>query len=307
MVVDQQTEQIHTSVLLPECLHYLAPRPGKIYVDGTLGLGGHTAAILSASAPTGRVVAFEWDENALQHALLRLDGVRDRLTIVRRNFAEIAAGLDEIGVQEIDGLLIDIGVSSLQLDMGERGFSFQRDEILDMRMDHRGQTTAQSILASGSLQELADIFYYYGEERQARPIAAAIVEYRKQEEIRTTKQLVSIVAHAIPKRFHPKRIHVATKVFQALRIAVNTELENLGRILDDGVQFLKPGASFCVISFHSLEDRIVKRKFRNNEELEVLTSKPVMSSPEEIAANPRSRSARLRVARKRNNKTGGKL
>jgi 16S rRNA (cytosine1402-N4)-methyltransferase len=278
----------------------LAPEAGKVYVDGTLGLGGHTAAILSASAPDGRVVAFEWDESALQHALLRLDVYKDRLTVVRRNFAELAAGLDEIGVQEIDGLLIDIGLSSLQLDMGERGFSFQRDEVLDMRMDNRGKTTAESILATGSEQELADIFFYYGEERQARPIAAAIVEFRKKENILTTKQLVSIVAHAVPKRFHPKRIHVATKVFQALRIAVNMELENLARILDDAVRYLKPGATFCVISFHSLEDRIVKRKFKNNELLEVLTGRPIMSSPEEIAANPRSRSARLRVARKRN-------
>ncbi|MCP4342760.1 MAG: 16S rRNA (cytosine(1402)-N(4))-methyltransferase RsmH [Desulfobulbaceae bacterium] len=300
MVDDRQAEQIHTSVLLHECLHYLSPEAGKVYVDGTLGLGGHTAAILSASAPDGRVVAFEWDDNALQYALTRLDDFKDRLTVVQRNFAELAAGLDEIGIQQIDGLLIDIGVSSLQLDMGERGFSFQRDEILDMRMDSRGETTAQSILAKASEQELADIFFYYGEERQARPIAAAIVEYRKNEEIRTTKQLVRIVAHAVPKRFHPKRIHVATKVFQALRIAVNTELENLARILDDAVRFLRPGASFCVISFHSLEDRIVKRKFKNNELLEVLTGKPVMSSPEEIAINPRSRSARLRVARKRN-------
>lgn len=300
MVDERQVEHIHTSVLLQECLQYLSPEPAKIYVDGTLGLGGHTAAILSASAPDGRVVAFEWDDNALQHALTRLEGFEDRLTVVRRNFAELAIGLDEIGIREIDGLLIDIGVSSLQLDMGKRGFSFQRDEILDMRMDNRGETTAQDILANGSEQELADIFFYYGEERQARPIAAAIVEFREKEEIRTTKQLVRIVAHAVPKRFHPKKIHVATKVFQALRIAVNTELENLARILDDAVRFLKPGANICVISFHSLEDRIVKRKFKNNELLEVLTGKPVMSSPEEIAMNPRSRSARLRVARKRN-------
>lgn len=299
MVGGRQVDQIHTSVLLSECLSYLAPESGKVYVDGTLGLGGHTEAILSASAPDGRVIAFEWDENALHHALLRLAEFKDRLTVVRRNFAELATGLAEIGIDKIDGLLIDIGVSSLQLDMGGRGFSFQCDEILDMRMDNRSKTTAGSILAKCSEEELADIFYYYGEERQARPIAAAIVAARKQEEIRTTKQLVGIVAHAVPKRFHPKKIHVATKVFQALRIAVNTELENLARILDDGVGYLKPGANFCVISFHSLEDRIVKRKFRDNEQLEVLTSKPVMSSPDEIAVNPRSRSARLRVARKR--------
>jgi len=304
---DCQVGQLHTSVLLPECLHYLAPESGRVYVDGTLGLGGHTEAILAASAPDGKVIAFEWDERALQHALKRLAGFKDRLTVIRRNFAEIAAGLDDIGVQKIDGLLIDIGVSSLQLDMGERGFSFQRDEVLDMRMDDRGGTTARSILADCTEQELADIFYYYGEERQARPIAAAIVEYRMKEEIRTTRQLVSIVAHAVPKRFHPKKIHVATRVFQALRIAVNTELENLARILDDGVKYLRPGANFCVISFHSLEDRIVKRKFKNNQMLEVVTGKPVMSSAEEIAANPRSRSARLRVARKRNSTREEKL
>lgn len=299
MVIAPKPEPLHTSVLLAECMHYLAPETGKLYVDGTLGLGGHTEAILRASGPEGRVIAFEWDESAMQHAVQRLSGFQDRLTIIRRNFAELSEGLAEIGVSEIDGLLIDIGVSSLQLDMGERGFSFQRDEVLDMRMDNRGKATAESILASCSEQELADIFYYYGEERQARPIALAIVEARKVEQIRTTKQLVSIVAHAVPKRFHPKKIHVATRVFQALRIAVNTELENLSRILDDGVRLLKPGARFCVISFHSLEDRIVKRKFKNNSMLQVLTNKPVMSSKDEITANPRSRSARLRVAEKR--------
>jgi len=303
---DTRPEQIHTSVLLSECLQYLAPVAGGVYVDGTLGLGGHSEAILKASAPDGRVIAFEWDENALRPALKRLERFGERLTVVRRNFAELAVGLSELGVERIDGLLIDIGVSSLQLDMGERGFSFQRDENLDMRMDGRGGITARTLLADCSEQELADIFYYYGEERQARPIAAAIVEHRRREEIRTTKQLVSIIAHAVPKRFHPKKIHVATKVFQALRIAVNTELENLARILDDGVGFLKPGASFCVISFHSLEDRIVKRKFRDNELLEVVTGKPVVSSAEETAANPRSRSARLRVARKRKNITEGR-
>jgi 16S rRNA (cytosine1402-N4)-methyltransferase len=301
----QESGQIHASVLLDECMHYLAPQAGKIYVDGTLGLGGHTEAILEHSAPDGKVIAFEWDEDAIRRSTERLQNYKDRLTIMRRNFAEIGEGLGELEVGEIDGLLIDIGLSSLQLDMGQRGFSFQRDENLDMRMDSRREITAGSILATCTEQELADIFYYYGEERQARPIASAIVQYRVKEEIRTTKQLVSIVAHAVPKRFHPKKIHVATKVFQALRIAVNTELENLARILDEGVQFLRPGASFCVISFHSLEDRVVKRKFKNNELLDVLTVKPVKPSPEEVAVNPRSRSARLRVARRRNKKVGG--
>jgi 16S rRNA (cytosine1402-N4)-methyltransferase len=168
-----------------------------------------------------------------------------------------------------------------------------------MRMDNRRKVSAQDILATSSEQELADIFFYYGEERQARPIAAAICRHRTGQKIETTKQLVSIIAQAVPRRFHPKKIHVATKVFQALRIAVNTELENLASILDDGVKFLRPGARFCVISFHSLEDRLVKRKFLGNEQLEILTRKPVIPSAEEIADNARSRSARLRVAQKK--------
>lgn len=285
-------------MLLEECIDFLAPEPGKVYVDGTLGLGGHTEAILQRTSPDGKVIGFEWDENALVKAQDRLGAFGDRLTVLRRNFAELAAGLEQLGVEQIDGLLVDIGVSSLQLDIGERGFSFQRDEILDMRMDSRRETTAESILAQGTEGELADLFYYYGEERQARPIAAAIVAQRKLEKIRTTKQLVAVVAGAVPKRFHPKKIHVATKVFQALRIAVNTELENLSKIIDDGVQYLKPGARFCVISFHSLEDRIVKRKFKENNLLQVVTAKPIVASQDEVAANPRSRSARLRVAEK---------
>lgn len=299
MTGDRHAAEIHRPVLLQECMDFLQPVSGGVYVDGTLGLGGHSAEILRRSAPDGRVVAFEWDENALMRSALRLQEYGDRLHIVRRNFAELAVGLGEAGVQAIDGLLIDIGLSSLQLDMGERGFSFQRDELLDMRMDNRNPNTAQALLASCSEEELADIFFYYGEERQARPIAAAIVDSRVKEKIRTTRQLVSIITKAVPKRFHPKKIHVATKVFQALRIAVNTELENLARILDDAVGFLKPGARFCVISFHSLEDRIVKRKFKNNGMLEVLTGKPVTPSLAETAANFRSRSARLRVAEKR--------
>ncbi len=280
-------------------MRFLDPRPGGVYVDGTLGLGGHTQAMLERSAPDGRVIAFEWDESALQRSAERLQPYAGRLTIVRRNFAELAEGLVELGGLEIDGLLIDVGLSSLQLDLGERGFSFQRDEPLDMRMDNRKKISARDILATGSEQELADIFFYYGEERQARPIAAAICRHRAQRRIETTKQLVEIVARAVPRRFHPKKIHVATKVFQALRIAVNTELDNLAAILDDGVRFLKPGARFCVISFHSLEDRLVKRKFLSNELLSVLTPKPVAPSAEEVAENPRSRSARLRVAQKK--------
>ena len=296
-------QQIHKPVLLQECMAYLAPQSGRLYVDGTLGLGGHTAAILERSKPDGRVLAFEWDEAALERAIPRLEKFGNRLTVIRRNFAELECGLKEQGITEIDGLLVDIGVSSLQLDMGGRGFSFQQDERLDMRMDSRRKVTAESLLASCTEQELADIFYYFGEEKQARPIAAAIVKKRDAEPITTTKQLVRIIAQAVPKRFHPKKIHVATKVFQAIRIAVNTELENLASVLDQAVGYLRPGSRLCVISFHSLEDRVVKRKFKNNNMLDVLTSKPVMAAGSELAENPRARSARLRVAQKRDTST----
>ncbi|MGL1933027.1 MAG: 16S rRNA (cytosine(1402)-N(4))-methyltransferase RsmH [Desulfotalea sp.] len=290
--------KIHISVLLEETMSYLKPSAGGIYVDGTMGLGGHSSAILDRSTPDGKLIAFEWDENAINASAERLAPYKDRLSIVRRNFADITTGLDEIGVPRIDGLMIDIGLSSLQLDTGVRGFSFKRDDYLDMRMDERREHTAADIIAKGTEEQLADIFYCYGEERQARPIAASIVAARKKEKIETTKQLVSIIVRAIPKRFHPKRIHVATKVFQALRIAVNTELENLSQIIDKAVPYLAPGARFCIISFHSLEDRIVKRKFRAHENLKVLTNKPIKASEEEIQINPRSRSALLRVAEK---------
>lgn len=296
MEPEQPEESVHCSVLPEEVLHYLAPRSGGLYVDGTLGLGGHTEAILRHSSPDGRVIAFEWDEEAIARSRVRLQSFGERLTIVRRNFAEISAGLAELGVEQVDGILIDIGLSSLQLDLGGRGFSFKRDEPLDMRMDTRREMTAASLLATCSESELADIFFYYGDEKQARPIAREIVNSRFPEKIISSGQLAAIVARAIPRRFHPEKIHVATKVFQALRIAVNSELENLARILDDAPPLLRSGARFCVISFHSLEDRMVKRKFREQSDMEILTSKPIMPTAAEIAANYRSRSARLRVA-----------
>ncbi len=289
-------ERIHIPVLAAEVLQYLQPHAGGLYVDGTLGLGGHTESILQAGEPDNRVVAFEWDENAITLAERRLQRFGNRITIVRRNFAELAEGLDELGIAEIDGLLIDIGLSSLQLEQGGRGFSFLQDEPLDMRMDTRRRMTAAKLVANCREEELADIIYYYGEEKQARRIAAEIVSSRKKESIATSKQLASVVARAIPRRFHPKKIHVATKTFQGLRIAVNTELENLSSIIDAAVGFLKPGARFCIITFHSLEDRIVKRKFREHDHFVAITPKPVTASPEEVRENPRSRSAKLRVA-----------
>ncbi|MDJ0621350.1 MAG: 16S rRNA (cytosine(1402)-N(4))-methyltransferase RsmH [Desulfocapsaceae bacterium] len=287
---------IHIPVLADEVIKYLQPCSDGIYVDGTLGLGGHSEAILKASAPTGRLIGFEWDNNAIQHAKQRLKPFGERVVIVRRNFAELCEGLAEIGVDRIDGLLVDVGISSLQLDQGERGFSFLRDEPLDMRMDTRRQTTAAKLIQNGTAEELADIIFYYGEEKQARRIAAAIVKARKKKAIARSKQLVEIIVKAVPRRFHPKKIHVATKTFQGLRIAVNRELENLARLIDDAVRVLKPGGRICVIAFHSLEDRIVKQKLNEMDVLNVITKKPVVASQKEVEANPRARSAKLRVA-----------
>ncbi len=291
-----EAAKIHCSVLPSETLEFLDPHNDGTYVDGTLGLGGHSEIILEQSSPNGRVIAFDWDVAAIEKSKERLARFGDRLTIIRRNFSEIGEGLAELGVEKVDGILIDIGLSSLQLDRGGRGFSFQRDEPLDMRMDIRREVTAASILADCTAEELADIFYYYGEEKQARRIAAFVVEERLHQPITTSKQFAILVARAIPRAYHPKRIHVATRVFQALRIAVNAEFENLSGILTEGVSYLRPGSRFCVISFHSLEDRMVKRRFRENPELTVLTKKPIMATPEERERNPRSRSARLRVA-----------
>ena len=287
---------IHIPVLLEEAIQLLAPVDGGIYVDGTLGLGGHTEKILQSCSPSGRVIGFEWDANALELATKRLTPFGQRFSAQHRSYSEMMVGLTEMGIQRVDGVLLDLGVSSLQFDNKTRGFSFQADGPLDMRMDRRRHSTAEKIINNFSKDDLADIFYYFGEERQARRIATHIVEERKKEHISTTSHLAHIVSSAIPKKFHPRRIHVATKVFQALRIAVNEELDNLTKILDFITNILKPGGRVCIITFHSLEDRLVKWKFRDNPLLDILTKKPVTPGDEEIKLNPRARSAKLRAA-----------
>jgi len=289
-------EAIHLPVMAEEVIKFLEPADGGLYVDGNLGLGGHTERILECSHPTGQVIGFEWDADALNMAQKRLARFGKRVRLIRRNFAALEETLMELGITQIDGLLLDLGVSSLQLDSSGRGFSFRGNEPLDMRMDDRASQTAADLVNRASEQELADIFFYYGEERQARRIAARIVEQRRAHKIETTEQLVGIIENAIPRKFWPKKIHVATKVFQALRIAVNRELENLNKILADGATFLRPGARFCVIAFHSLEDRLVKQAFRENSAYHVLTQKPVVATKEECQLNPRARSAKLRAA-----------
>lgn len=286
----------HVSVLVEEVVEFLQPASGRVYVDGTLGLGGHSRRILDASAPDGRVVGFEWDEQAIVLARERLAPYGDRLRIVHGSYADLAAGLAREGVMAAHGLVLDLGVSSIQLDRAGRGFSFQVDAPLDMRMDRRLPESAAQLIARLSGEELANIFYNYGEERQSRRIAAHLIAAREQGPVTTTRQLAELVATAIPRRFHPPGIHVATRVFQALRIAVNRELDNLVKILAEAPTVLLPGARLCVLTFHSLEDRIVKQAFAGSRDYRVVSRKPVRPGPDEVRANPRARSAKLRVA-----------
>lgn len=291
----------HVSVLLQEVLHYMQPQENKVYVDGNLGLGGHSAAIMAHCNGNAQLIGFDWDEEAQRRAVKNLSSFGERITFIRRNFADVKEVLAELGIEQIDGLLLDLGLSSLQLDESNRGFSFKRKEPLDMRMDSRVRENAADLVRTVSEEELADIFFHYGEERQARPIARAICETRSVTPIVTSDQLAQIIYNAIPIRFHPKKIHVATRAFQGLRIAVNRELDNLATILKDGVDVLAPGGRFCVISFHSLEDRLVKRGFKAASKLKVLTSRPVVAGKDECDRNPRARSAKLRVAEKLSN------
>jgi 16S rRNA (cytosine1402-N4)-methyltransferase len=306
----------HTPVLAAEVLALLAPRAGGVYVDGTVGGGGHAALVLDASAPDGRLFGFDRDRQALRAAAERLVPYGDRVTLIHGNFAGMAAALAGYGVTAVDGLLLDLGVSSHQLDAAERGFSFQQDAPLDMRMDPSAGETAADLVNELSVAELTRIIREYGEDRWAKRIATFIAQAREDSPVTTTLQLAELVKRAIPRGAWEERIHPATRTFQALRIAVNDELASAAQGVDAGVGLLKPEGRIAVISFHSLEDRIVKERFRgfsrgcicpkelpvcvchHQPELRILTGKPVMATAEETALNPRARSARLRVAEK---------
>ena len=292
----QDQSAIHIPVLKDEVLEWLKPRPEALYVDGTLGLGGHTQAILEHASSTSRVIGFEWDEEAAAATGRHLADFGERVQIVRASYADVVPELERMGIVAVDGLIADLGVSSLQLDRAERGFSFRTDNALDMRMDRRKPLTAAALIAQASEDQLADIFYHYGEERQARRIARFIAEARIEAPVVTTGRLAAIVAEAVPRKYHPPKVHVATKVFQALRIAVNGELDNLSRLLATAPQVLAKGARICIITFHSLEDRIVKQAFQQNSAYAVLSKRPIVPSAEEMRRNPRARSAKLRVA-----------
>jgi 16S rRNA (cytosine1402-N4)-methyltransferase len=286
----------HVPVLTVEALRLLQPERGGVFVDCTVGLGGHARALLEAGA--GRLIGLDRDPQALSAAAAALAAWADRVTLVHADYRDLDAVLDAEGVAAVDGALADLGVSSLQLDAPGRGFSFQRDEPLDMRMDPSGGETAAAIVGRAGEQELADAIFRFGEERFSRRIARAIVRARAQAPIGTTGRLAAIVRRAVPRR-GGARIDPATRTFQALRIWVNRELEGLDRFLERLAQRLRAGARLAVITFHSLEDRIVKHTLRALERaatVQVLTRKPIVPADEEVRRNPRARSAKLRAA-----------
>lgn len=303
----------HRPVMVREVVHYLGCRPGGIYVDGTVGGGGHGAAILEATGPDGVLIGIDRDEAAISEAREALSGFGARVVLMRGNFDEIDRVVQEAGYSAVDGLLLDLGVSSHQLDEAARGFSFSRSGPLDMRMDRRGGLSAREVVNTMDAEELADIIRRFGEERFAMRIARAIVREREKEPIETTKRLADIVEAAMPRRSHGERIHPATRTFQGLRIYVNRELNALEKGLSRGREILEKKGRMVVISYHSLEDRIVKRAFRAWASpcecppglprcvcgkvplARLITRKVVRPTETEVAGNPRARSARLRA------------
>jgi len=265
-------------------------------VDGTVGLGGHSAAILEHSAPDGFLVGFEWHKASLALARDRLQVFVGRFLLVRENFARIYEVLTDLKKLLVDGILVDLGLSSFLLEGSGHGFSFLRDEPLDMRMDDRFQETARDLVNTLPAPQLEELLRAYGEERFASRIARAICEARRRKRLETTRELAEVVWQAVPPQARRGRLHPATRTFQALRIVVNRELENLQTFLEKAPDCLRPGGRLVVISFHSLEDRLVKRAFKADSRLRVLTKKPLVPTREEIRQNPRARSAKLRVA-----------
>ena len=303
----------HVSVLLSECIENLNIRPDGIYVDGTLGLGGHSYEIASRLRE-GRLIGIDRDPSAIDRAGKRLEPFRDRITLVHGNFGDVAQILDELGIDGVDGMLFDLGVSSPQLDEAERGFSYMLEAPLDMRMDSTASLSAYEVVNTWGEERLNRILWDYGEERYARRITAAILAAREKAPIQSTTELVEIIKSAMPAAALREKQHPAKRSFQAIRIAVNDELGEVERMMDTAPDKLRPGGRLCVISFHSLEDRIVKNGIGRRENgctcpreapictcgfvrtLRSVSRKPILPSEEEIERNPRSRSAKLRVA-----------
>ena len=305
----------HVSVLLDECIQGLNIRPDGIYVDGTLGGAGHSSHIAS-KITTGRLIGIDRDEVALTAAAERLAPYGDRVTLVHSNFCDIASVLARLGIGGVDGILLDLGVSSPQLDDGARGFSYMADAPLDMRMDHSEALTAAAVVNTWSYEELKRILYEYGEERYAPQIASAICKRREQAPVRTTLELVDIIRSAMPSAALREKQHPAKRSFQAIRIAVNDELGAVSQVMRDAIPCLNPGGRLAVITFHSLEDRIVKNAMAEaakgctcppsfpvcvcgkKPKVRLITRKPIVSGEEELARNPRARSAKLRICEK---------
>lgn len=306
----------HRSVLLDECIEGLNIKPDGIYVDGTAGGGGHSYHIAERLTGGGRLIAIDRDDAAIAAAGERLSPFADRVTIVRNNFSSIADVCMMLGVDKIDGVLLDLGVSSYQLDTAERGFTHNADAPLDMRMDRRGELDAFTVVNTYSFDQLKKVIYNYGEERFAPKIASAIVNRREKELIKTTGELVDIIKSAIPAAAREGGHHPAKRTFQAIRIEVNGELDAIPTLIDAATQNLVSGGRIAVISFHSLEDRLVKLGFKKHiggctcprdfpvcvcgkkPILKEITKKPILPSNEELNNNPRSRSAKLRIAEK---------
>jgi 16S rRNA (cytosine1402-N4)-methyltransferase len=305
----------HYSVLLHELLEFFRDRPLKYFVDGTLGAGGHSEAILKEHPEIELLIGIDQDPRARQIAQERLSSWKEKASIIPGNFADVKQHLSALGIQKVDGIILDLGVSSMQFDLPEKGFSFMREGPLDMRMDPTKSLTAAEVVNTWSEQDLGRIFREYGEEKFWRMAVRAIAAKRKEKPLETTIELADLLRQSLP--FNKKGIHPATLIFQALRICVNRELEVLESALPDAIELLSPGGLLGVISFHSLEDRIVKNTMRfaasdkydtagiggvfldKEPTINLITRKPIIPCEEEIAINPRSRSAKLRVAEKR--------
>ncbi len=285
---------VHTSVLPAEVMSFLAVKPGMRVVDGTLGGGGHTRLLAEAVGPDGLVIAVDRDPIAIERGARELAGLPVRFA--QANFRDIPEVLDAVGLDAVDAVLLDVGLSSDQLSDESRGFSFDSDGPLDLRFDPTEGEPAWRMVNRMKPESLADIIFEYGEERFSRRIARKIAAVREKQPIRTAREFARIVTSAIPKQYPPPRIHPATRTFQALRIAVNEELKSLRIALERIPTRLVPGGRLAVISFHSLEDRLVKQAFRNTQVWECLTRSPIEASNEEVLRNPRSRSAKLRAA-----------
>ena len=303
----------HTTVLLHETVDGLNVRPDGIYVDATLGGGGHAFEVCRRLGSTGRLIGIDQDADAIKAAGQRLEGFGEKVTVIRSNYRDMKPELHKLGIDSVDGITLDLGVSSYQLDTADRGFSYRMDAPLDMRMDQRQKMTARDIVNKYSEAELFRVIRDYGEDRFAKNIAKHIVAEREKVPIETTGQLNEIIRHSIPMKIQKTGGHPSKRTFQAIRIELNHELEVLRDSLDDMIDMLSPGGRICVITFHSLEDRIVKSAFRRNENPctcpshfpvcvcgkvskgKVVTRKPILPSPEEQESNSRSKSAKLRI------------